>query len=232
MLVEFGDFSFWFLSCYLFCSKLIQWLNMACPCVSWAWHKNSRMMGFQLMHCGLKQVNTKLQTLLDQFFIKKYFSREAFRAIMTYSNYSVTKHNTHFIAFWKLYFYFRIYFLIYCLFFCLKKYSLDSLAIATAAMEMLGGKEALASCRTDQIMADAAYVVLTRDSRARTGEFLIDEDVLIEVGVTDFEPYACVPGMSSWEDRVTGFRLGSGKDKRKERRDVYFEEFSWTMFTD
>ena len=99
-------------------------------------------------------------------------------------------------------------------------------------MEMLGGKEALASCRTDQIMADAAYVVLTRDSRARTGEFLIDEDVLIEVGVTDFEPYACVPGMSSWEDRVTGFRLGSGKDKRKERRDVYFEEFSWTMFTD
>lgn len=67
-------------------------------------------------------------------------------------------------------------------------------AIATAAMEMLGGKEALASCRTDQIMADAAYVVLTRDSRARTGEFLVDEDVLIEVGVTDFEPYACVPG--------------------------------------
>lgn len=67
-------------------------------------------------------------------------------------------------------------------------------AIATAAMEMLGGKEALASCRTDQIMADAAYVILSRDSRARTGEFLIDEDVLKEVGVTDFEPYACVPG--------------------------------------
>ncbi|KAJ7352750.1 Hydroxysteroid dehydrogenase-like protein 2 [Desmophyllum pertusum] len=45
-------------------------------------------------------------------------------------------------------------------------------AIATAAMEMLGGgKGVLTSCRTDQIMADAAYVVLTRDSRARTGEF-------------------------------------------------------------
>ncbi|XP_020604794.1 hydroxysteroid dehydrogenase-like protein 2 [Orbicella faveolata] len=67
-------------------------------------------------------------------------------------------------------------------------------AIATAAMEMLGGKEALASSRTDQIMADAAYVVMTRDSRARTGEFLIDEDVLKEVGVTDFEQYSCVPG--------------------------------------
>ena len=67
-------------------------------------------------------------------------------------------------------------------------------AIATAAMEMLGGKDVLASCRTDQIVADAAYVVLTRDSRARTGEFLIDEDVLKEVGVTDFEQYSCVPG--------------------------------------
>ena len=61
-------------------------------------------------------------------------------------------------------------------------------------MEMLGGKEALAQCRTDQIMADAAYVILTRDSRARTGEFLIDEDVLKDVGVTDFEKYSCVPG--------------------------------------
>ena len=71
----------------------------------------------------------------------------------------------------------------------------NSIAIATAAMEMLGGKDALASSRTDQIMADAAYVVLTRDSRARTGEFLIDEDVLKDVGVTDFEQYACVPGM-------------------------------------
>ena len=60
-----------------------------------------------------------------------------------------------------------------------------------------GGKGVLTSCRTDQIMADAAYVVLTRDSRARTGEFLIDEDVLKDVGVTDFEPYACSPGMSS-----------------------------------
>ena len=63
-------------------------------------------------------------------------------------------------------------------------------------MQMLGGKDALAQCRTDDIMADAAYVVLTRDSRARTGEFLIDEDVLRDVGVTDFEPYSCVPGMT------------------------------------
>ena len=61
-------------------------------------------------------------------------------------------------------------------------------------MEMLGGDEVLKQCRKAEIMSDAAYVVLTRDSKSRTGEFLIDEDVLREVGVDDFEHYACVPG--------------------------------------
>lgn len=81
-------------------------------------------------------------------------------------------------------------------------------------------------------MVDVVYVVLIRDSRVRIGEFFVDEDVFIEVGVIDFEFYVCVLGMSSWEDRVIGFRLGSGKDKCKERRDVYFEEFFWIMFID
>ena len=58
------------------------------------------------------------------------------------------------------------------------------------------GKEGLATyCRTDRVFADAAYVVLTRDSRARTGEFLYDEDVLRESGETDFEQYSYVPGI-------------------------------------
>lgn len=69
-------------------------------------------------------------------------------------------------------------------------------AIATAAMKMLGGEEAIKQCRTVDIMADAAYVILTRDSGSYTGQFLIDEDVLRDVGVTDMEPYACVPGMA------------------------------------
>ena len=71
------------------------------------------------------------------------------------------------------------------------------LAIATAAMEMLGGKEALAQCRKPEIMADAAYAILTRDSRSRTGEFLIDEHVLHDVGVTDFDSYAHDPSKYS-----------------------------------
>jgi len=56
------------------------------------------------------------------------------------------------------------------------------------------GKEGLAYCRSDQIMADAAYVMLTRDSRSRTGEFLYDEDVLAEEGITNFDQYLFSPG--------------------------------------
>ncbi len=48
--------------------------------------------------------------------------------------------------------------------------------------------------RTPQIMADAAYAILTRPSRTTTGQFFIDEDVLRAEGVTDFEPYLVTPG--------------------------------------
>ena len=66
------------------------------------------------------------------------------------------------------------------------------------------GKEGLAYCRTDSVFADAAYVVLTRDSRARTGEFLYDEDVLREAGVTDFEQYSYIPGKTRvWYNVLT-----------------------------
>lgn len=64
----------------------------------------------------------------------------------------------------------------------------------TAAMEMLGGSDVAKSCRTPEIVADAAYAMLTRDSRSYTSNFAIDEDVLKEAGVDDMEKYACVPG--------------------------------------
>ena len=65
--------------------------------------------------------------------------------------------------------------------------------IATAAVEMFF-PQALASSRTPEIMADAAYLVLTRGSREATGQFFIDEAVLRTAGVTDFERYAITPG--------------------------------------
>ncbi|XP_078573691.1 hydroxysteroid dehydrogenase-like protein 2 isoform X2 [Branchiostoma floridae x Branchiostoma japonicum] len=67
-------------------------------------------------------------------------------------------------------------------------------AISTAAMDMLAGVDAQKQCRKPDIMADAAYVVLTRDSKSYTGNFAIDEDVLKEEGVQDMDQYACVPG--------------------------------------
>ena len=67
-------------------------------------------------------------------------------------------------------------------------------AIATAAMDMLGGEEALAQCRTAEIMADAAHFILTQESRSCTGQFFIDEDVLKKNGVSDFTKYAVTPG--------------------------------------
>ncbi|CAG7837450.1 unnamed protein product [Allacma fusca] len=67
-------------------------------------------------------------------------------------------------------------------------------AIFTAAMEMLAGGKSIASqCRRPEIMADAAYAILTRDSHKFTGNFVIDEDILKEEGVTDFSPYAYEP---------------------------------------
>ena len=67
-------------------------------------------------------------------------------------------------------------------------------AIATAAINMIGGPAMIAGCRTVDIMADAAHLILTRDSRSCTGNFFLDEDLLREAGTTDFERYSVTPG--------------------------------------
>ncbi|BFY99387.1 hypothetical protein BsWGS_02427 [Bradybaena similaris] len=67
-------------------------------------------------------------------------------------------------------------------------------AIWTAAMQMLGSAEVKEQCRTVDIVSDAAYVILTRNSKEFSGNFCIDDEVLRSVGVTDLEQYACVPG--------------------------------------
>ena len=48
---------------------------------------------------------------------------------------------------------------------------------------------AMSRCRSAAIVADAAYEVVTAGSRALTGQFLIDEDVLRSTGLTDFSAY-------------------------------------------
>lgn len=65
--------------------------------------------------------------------------------------------------------------------------------IATAALQIIPGAEPERG-RTPEIMADAAWQILTGDSRTTTGNFFIDEDVLSAAGVTDFSRYAVSPG--------------------------------------
>jgi len=70
-------------------------------------------------------------------------------------------------------------------------------AIATAALQMIPGVD-IARCRTPQILADAAYLVLTSDARQTTGNFFIDDELLARHGVTDLEQYSVTPGTTEF----------------------------------
>lgn len=73
--------------------------------------------------------------------------------------------------------------------------------IATAAIEFaLGGKEMLETCRTTDVMSDAAHAILSRNSETCTGNFFIDEEVLKEEGVSDFTKYAVNPEKKLMKD--------------------------------
>ena len=67
-------------------------------------------------------------------------------------------------------------------------------AVATAAIKYaLGGDSIMNISRSPEIMADAAHVILTKNSREFTGNFCIDDNLLADNGVTDFSQYAEVP---------------------------------------
>lgn len=77
--------------------------------------------------------------------------------------------------------------------------------IATAAVaNLLGGEAAVQCCRKPEIVADAAYEILTRESRTCTGNFFIDSEVLTESGTTDFDQYAMTPGAPLMPDFFLG----------------------------
>ena len=66
--------------------------------------------------------------------------------------------------------------------------------IATAALAMLGGRIKPENCRKPEILADAAHYILSRPAHETTGNFFIDDEVLAQAGVSDFEQYAVAPG--------------------------------------
>ncbi len=61
--------------------------------------------------------------------------------------------------------------------------------IDTEAIRLIMGQEARLRCRKPEILADAAHVILMKESRSFTGRFCIDEEVLRGAGVSDFSRY-------------------------------------------
>jgi citronellol/citronellal dehydrogenase len=73
-------------------------------------------------------------------------------------------------------------------------------AIATAAVKnLLGGDNMIRKSRTEEILSDTAYIILTNCSRKLTGNLFIDEDILKSVGVTDFSKYKVDPSVKEEE---------------------------------
>jgi citronellol/citronellal dehydrogenase len=69
--------------------------------------------------------------------------------------------------------------------------------IDTAALQMIPGIDASAG-RTPQILADAAHIILTRDSKECTGNFFVDDLLLASEGITDLEKYSVTPGTTDF----------------------------------
>ncbi|XP_010189791.1 PREDICTED: hydroxysteroid dehydrogenase-like protein 2, partial [Mesitornis unicolor] len=89
-------------------------------------------------------------------------------------------------------------------------------AIHTAAMDMLGGSGIEKQCRKTDILADAAYCILTKP-KTFTGNFIIDEVLLREEGVKDFDVYAIAPG----HPLIPDFFLDTETDMRSMKQDRY-----------
>jgi citronellol/citronellal dehydrogenase len=78
-------------------------------------------------------------------------------------------------------------------------------AIATAAVgNIIGGDPIMQRSRTVEIMADAAHVILTRNSREFSGNFCIDQEVLEAEGADDFSKYRFNPELAE-EDLIPDF---------------------------
>ena len=70
-------------------------------------------------------------------------------------------------------------------------------AIATAALQMIPGVD-VNLCRKPEILADAAYLILTSDAKTTSGNFFIDDALLAQHGVTDLEKYSVKPGTKNF----------------------------------
>jgi citronellol/citronellal dehydrogenase len=73
--------------------------------------------------------------------------------------------------------------------------------IATAASQFaLSGEAGMRQCRTVDIMSDAAHAIFLKSARDFTGNFLIDDSLLYDEGVRDFEKYRVDPSQPLMPD--------------------------------
>ena len=90
--------------------------------------------------------------------------------------------------------------------------------ISTAATKLLGD-EVFANSRKPEIMADAAYWILTQSSRRCSGSYFLDETVLRDTGVTDFDDYANDPSNPLFTDLLVdepdGHYFGSASPRAR-----------------
>ena len=89
----------------------------------------------------------------------------------------------------------------------LKKYKIAAntlwprTTIATAAVKnLLGGEALMRMSRKPEILADAAFYILNRPSDKCTGNFFLDDEVLVSEGITDLSSYSVVPGAHLYPD--------------------------------
>ncbi|OUS24630.1 short chain dehydrogenase [Gammaproteobacteria bacterium 45_16_T64] len=66
--------------------------------------------------------------------------------------------------------------------------------VETPAAIVHGGDDLRSEFRKPSIMADAAFAIVSKDASTFTGNFCIDDSLLADEGVTDFEQYSVVPG--------------------------------------
>ena len=57
----------------------------------------------------------------------------------------------------------------------------------------------MANSRKPEIMADAAYLILTSDAKKLTGRFFIDDEVLAANGIHNFEKYKVNPQVRDFD---------------------------------
>lgn len=73
--------------------------------------------------------------------------------------------------------------------------------IGTAAVQnLLGGDDLVQMSRTPEIVADAAFFILNKSAKDYSGNTFIDEEVLIENGISDFSEYAVNPDKPLYTD--------------------------------